>query len=150
MVNEKEFRELVKKFSEDFNEKKNLDELIDELVIKVFSSKVIKHNLIDEIIIEGEELKSFNKNPLRFLKDYDLYDLPSFSFNKGSIPDAKEGEEFFIRINGNLYSFTIHEGECVEASWSGSIYTTDFANLKLIPSEKEKNFNLKKYPENYE
>ena len=70
--------------------------------------------------------------------------MPTFSFDKGESPDAVEGEEMFIRLNDDLYSFTIHEGDCVEASWSGSIYETDVKNVRLIPESEYENYNLVK------
>jgi len=150
MIKENEFRIIISEFLSDYNVNGYTSDLIDNLVDKVYPPKVkkikiIKHNLIREITIEDEDdLEWFNEDTIDFLNDYDL-DLPSFSFDKGCSPDAKEGEEFFVRVNGDLYSFTIHEGDCIEASWSGSIYGTKIKNIKQIPSDEEVNYNLVKY-----
>jgi hypothetical protein len=151
MIKENEFRVIISEFLTDYNVNGYTSDLIDDLVSKVYPPKVkkikiIKHNLLDDVTTEdNEELELFNEDPLYFLRTCDL-ELPSFSFNKGSLAEAEEGEEFFVRVNGVLHSFTIHEGECVQASWDGSIYGTDFKNLKIIPSEAEINYNLVKYP----
>ena len=89
--------------------------------------KVIKHTYLGRITIDNEE------DVNEFLEDKEEWlsgcEMPKFTFNKGESPDAKAGEEMFIRINDDLYSFTIHEGECIEASWSGSIYKTNVENV---------------------
>lgn len=150
MIKEKKFRVIINEFLTDYNPNGYTSDLIDDLVGKVYPPKVkkikvIKHNLLNDVTTENdEELELFNEDPLYFLSECDL-DLPSFSFNKGSLAEAEEGEEFFVRVNGVLHSFTIHEGECVEASWDGSIYETDYDNFKIIPSEEEVNYNLVKY-----
>ncbi len=111
---------------------------------KVKVPKKVKHILVGDVTIDGEDKDWFEKEPIEFIEEYDL-DMPSFSFDKGDSPEAEEGETLYVKVNGELYSFTIHEGECVEASWSGSIYRTDIKNVKLIPKAKVGNYNLVKY-----
>jgi hypothetical protein len=122
--------EFTKKlFNDEFNKDK-----------KPKTQKVIKHTYLGRITLNSEEeLNEFLENKEEWLSGCEM---PSFSFNKGESPDAVEGEELFLRINDDLYSFTIHEGDCVEASWSGSIYQTDVKNVKLIPNEELENYNL--------
>lgn len=108
---------------------------------KVKKIEVIKHNYLGRIDLDEEEFLEFEEDKEGWLSDCDM---PSFSYDKGSIAEAEEGDEFFIRLNDDLYSFTISEGECIEASWSGSIYSTDVSNIKLIPKEDEGNYNLTK------
>lgn len=122
---------LKKLLNGEFNEEK-----------KAKKPKAIEHTYLGRITLKTEEeINEFLEDKEEWLKDCEM---PSFSFNKGSVPDAVEGEEMFLRINDDLYSFTIHEGECVEASWSGSIYQTEVRNVRLISNEELENYNLVK------
>lgn len=121
----------TKLFNDEFKEDK-----------KPKAPKVIKHTYLGRITLNTEEeLNEFLEDKEEWLRDCEM---PSFSFNKGESPDAVEGEELFLRINDDLYSFTIHEGDCVEASWSGSIYQTEVRNVKLIPNDELEKYNLVK------
>jgi nicotinic acid phosphoribosyltransferase len=81
--------------------------------------------------ISEEDLDEVLENPI-YLDE--LGYLPSFSFNKGEKPKAKEGQEFQIKIRGKYYSFTIHEGAVCELTHSHSIYYTAIENFKEIES----------------
>ncbi len=73
------------------------------------------------------------------------WNIPSFSYDKGELPEAEEGESVYIYINDVLYTFTIHEGECHEANWSGAIYSTDALNFREVDDEEKETLNLVEY-----
>ncbi len=67
------------------------------------------------------------------IKDY-LYDyLPSYSFDKG---EAQENHDDYIALlklpHGCNFTFEVEEGDCVEATWSHSIFQTDIVSFILV------------------
>tara|TARA_R110000782_G_C14802129_1_gene411962 strand:- start:1735 stop:2205 length:471 start_codon:yes stop_codon:yes gene_type:complete len=122
----------------------HIEEVVNKyLPIKVKTPKLKKHTYLGKIkLTDAEELLEFMEEKEDWLSGCDM---PSFSFDKGNTPEAEEGEEMFIKINDDLYSFTIHEGECIGAYWDGSIYRTEIRNVVLIPKEEVENYNLIKH-----
>lgn len=104
--------------------------------------KVIQHDCLFFDDLDEEEVAEFLECPEEWLSEAEL---PSFSFDKGSLPEAEEGEEFYVRVNGKYYSMTLHEGECIEASWDGTIYTTEIRDFQEIPEEEYEKYNFVEY-----
>lgn len=52
------------------------------------------------------------------------------------------GEEYYLKINGEIYSFEVTPGDCIEARWDGSIYENDYGELKKLTEKELKKFNF--------
>ena len=147
MIKETELRALLLEFAEQFSQGETYDELIDELMCKVYppkAPKAIVHDLVGDKELDEEEWVVFNEDPEYFIETMDL-DVPSFSYGKDRQPTAYEGQELFVKLSGRLFKFQIFEGECIEATWSDTYYETNYANVVEIPTSEIGNYNLKKY-----
>lgn len=150
MIKEKEFKKEIDKLllDLDINLTSGGDVIVEEFIQRIYKKKpkkVKKDMLIGVITIDNDEDRGyFKEDPEVYISECEL-DMPSFSFDKGDTPDAGDGDMCYLWVDGELYSFEIYEGECVEASWSGSIYETVIKNVKLIPEREVKNYNLVQY-----
>jgi hypothetical protein len=142
MIREKKFREELETFLSKFNSEGYSHNLIDEFVTKVYppkKKKVAKYFFLGDINCKKEE---WEQDPSGVAFQNFGYDMPNFNQDEDGNCNGKEGQKVFARVNGDLYSFTIWKGECIEASWDGSIWSIAFEDVTLIPKEEESNHNL--------
>jgi hypothetical protein len=149
MIKETELRALLLEFAEQFSQGETYDELIDELMCKVYPPKnpkepeVVVDFLVGDIQLSEEELEDFNDEPIEFIREFDMPDFSTMW--AGAEPEAYDGDELFCKVNGKLFSFQIKRGACVEATWEHRIFETDIYNVVEIPESEIGNYNLKNW-----
>jgi hypothetical protein len=145
MSNKEKTREILEEMLSRFSNGDEVDDIIDDAIAKLHPPKVKKEIrwLIGNEQIDGDELEEFKNEPLGFIEGFSY---PSFStVSADDTPDAFEGEEIFIKVNNQYYSFTTHRGTCVEATWDGVIYEQWNDNFKLVDDPELEKYKYKLY-----